>query len=97
MAAGDDVDIPTAVLAQVWRGGPRQARLARLVGVKGIRFPIIDRNLAEIVGRVIGLTGHRDVVDVHVAVNARIHGHAVVTSDPDDIRAVDPTLDLIVV
>lgn len=97
VAIGGDIDIPAAVLAQVWRGGPRQARLARLVSLKEVRFPVIDRDLAQIIGQVVGLTGHRDVVDVHVAVNARVHGHAVLTSDPDDIRAVDPTLDLIVV
>lgn len=94
--AGDEaVDVPTAVLAQVWRGGPRQANLARVLGARGIGFPVVDRDMAEAVGMVVGFTGHPDVVDVHVAVHARIHGHAVITSDPDDLRAVDPSLDLI--
>jgi hypothetical protein len=35
------------------------------------------------------------VVDVHVALCARDRHHAVVTSDPDDIARIDPTLRLI--
>lgn len=97
LAADESVDVPAGVLAQVWRGGPRQANLARVLSAEGIGFPAIDRGMAEAIGMVVGLTGHPDVVDVHVAVNARIHGHAVVTSDPADIRAVDPALDLIVI
>lgn len=95
LAAGEQVDVPAAVLAQVWRGGPRQAVLASALNAKGIGFPVIDREMAEVIGRIVGLTRHPDVVDVHVAVNARIRGHAVITSDADDLRAVDPTLDLI--
>lgn len=95
LAVDESVDVPTAVLAQVWRGGPRQANLARVLNAEGVGFPAIDHDLAEAIGKVIGETGHPDVVDVHVAVNARSQGHAVITSDPDDIRAVDATLDLI--
>jgi hypothetical protein len=35
------------------------------------------------------------VVDVSVVVCARERGHAVVTSDPDDLRAIDPKLELL--
>jgi hypothetical protein len=34
-------------------------------------------------------------VDVHVVVHARYHRHAVITSDRDDLRRVDPTLRII--
>jgi len=37
-------------------------------------------------------TGVTDVIDVSVALCARDRGHAVVTSDPGDIRAADPSL-----
>ena len=39
--------------------------------------------------------GTADVVDVSVALLARRVGGVVVTSDPDDLRAVDPGLDLV--
>jgi hypothetical protein len=35
------------------------------------------------------------VIDVHVALCARERRHAVITSDPDDISRVDPTLPVI--
>ena len=37
-------------------------------------------------------TGVADVIDVSVALCAHDRGHAVVTSDPDDIRAAEPSL-----
>jgi hypothetical protein len=40
-------------------------------------------------------TGTSDVVDVSVALCARDRGHAVVTTDAADLRAIDPSLPLI--
>ena len=40
---------------------------------------------------------HLDVVDAHVVVLARERGWPVVTSDPDDLRRLDPKLALHVV
>ena len=42
-------------------------------------------------------TGTSDVVDAHVVVCARRSAQRVVTSEPDDLSRLDPTLDLIVV
>jgi len=39
-----------------------------------------------------GLARTRDVVDASVVVAARSHQCAVVTGDPDDLLALDPTL-----
>ena len=38
-----------------------------------------------------------DIVDVHVALLAQEQGHTVVTSDPEDLSAVHPSLPLITV
>jgi predicted nucleic acid-binding protein len=38
-----------------------------------------------------------DIVDAHVVICARRHGEAIVTSDPDDLRQLDPKTRLIVV
>lgn len=95
LADGRAIHVVPGVLAQVWRGGPRQARLAAFVDQSEVTLGNLDPHTAKAVGVLIGLTGHPDVVDVHVALHARLHGHAVMTSDPDDIRAVDPSVPVI--
>lgn len=95
--SGRAVHIVPGALAQAWRGGSRQARLARLLSVQGVTVVGFGPSTAKLVGELIGMTGHADVTDVHVALHARLHRHAVMTSDPDDIRAVDPSLTIIAV
>lgn len=95
LADGRAIHVVPGVLAQVWRGGPRQARLAAFVDQAEVTLGGLDPDIANAIGVLIGMTGHTDVVDVHVALHASLHGHTVVTSDPDDIRAVDPSLTLI--
>lgn len=90
-----DLHVVAGVIAQVWRDGAMQSRLARLLGADGVSTAPLDADTARAVGRVCGLTGHADVVDVHVALHARLHDHVVVTSDVDDLRRVDPSLPLI--
>ena len=94
---GRAVHVVPGVLAQAWRGGPRQAKLAAMLSREGISLRCLGPDTAKLLGAVIGATGHSDVTDVHVAVDARRHRHAVMTSDPDDIRAVDPALTIITV
>jgi hypothetical protein len=53
--------------------------------------------LARRAGEMCARTGTSDVVDVSVVLCARLHGHAVVTSDPDHLRRLDPTLRLVVI
>jgi hypothetical protein len=93
--AGLPIAVPAGAVAQAWRGGPRQARVARLLADPVASVPALDELTARAVGLLCGRSGHPDVVDVHVALHARQEGHAVVTSDADDLRAVDPTLRLI--
>ena len=95
--SGRQLHVPVGVVAQVWRGGARQARLARFLRLGDVRFVPLDLATARAVGELCGLTGGVDVVDGHVAFHARRFGLAVVTSDPDDIAAFASDLDLIVV
>ena len=97
LESGIGFSVPASVVAQSWRGGPRQARVARLLGDPAVDVPPLDDTTARAVGLLCGRTGHPDVVDVHVALHAREQGQTVVTSDPDDLRTIDPTLSLIVV
>ena len=94
---GIAVTVPTGVIAQAWRGGPRQARVARLLGDPAVTVVAMDELEARAVGLLCGRSGHSDVVDVHVALVARDRYSTVVTSDPDDLRHVDPAVSLIVV
>jgi hypothetical protein len=63
-----------------------------------LRLPVPLTSLeAKRVGQLCGLTGTSDVVDASVVVVARNRGHGVVTSDPDDLRRLDPSLQLVVI
>jgi predicted nucleic acid-binding protein len=86
--------IPANVIAQAWRGS-RQARLARLIRSRDVEIAVLTLNAARVVGELCADSGHRDVVDAYVALCARERGHAVVTSDPDDLARIDPSLRLI--
>jgi predicted nucleic acid-binding protein len=87
--------IPAGVVAQAWRGGARQVRMARLLRASVTSVVPLDERLALRVGARCAATGVADVVDVSVALCAKDRGHPVVTSDPGDIRAADPALSLI--
>lgn len=95
-AAGGSIDIPAGVVAQVWRGA-RQVRVARLLNADGVGVADLDGETARAVGVMCGLVGSTDVIDGHVALHARRRALAVVTSDPDDIAALDPTLTILAV
>ncbi|MPZ67681.1 MAG: PIN domain nuclease [Pseudonocardiaceae bacterium] len=87
--------VPDAVLAQVWRGGSgRQARIAALLGLqrKQCERVALETDTAKRIGMRIHDCGHADVVDVHVALLVGEHRAAVITSDRDDILAVDSNL-----
>jgi hypothetical protein len=94
-AEGATLAIPAGVVAQAWRGGARQARIARLLDAALTTVVPLDDLEARLVGVICGQVGMSDVVDVSVVVCARELGHAVVTSDPDDLRAIDPKLELL--
>ena len=92
--------LPRTVIAQVWRGGPGQANIGRLISAgRGPDGPVIIDELsagrAKEIGVTIGKISHPDIVDVHVALAAAERGHAVLTSDDADIAAVG--LDLVLV
>ena len=87
--------VPAGVVAQVWRDGSRQARLARLLASGIVEVVPLDDHAARSVGQMLGASGTNDVVDASVAWCARQRGQAVVTADPDDLLAVDPGLHVV--
>lgn len=93
----DSFVVPAGVIAQAWRDGRRQVRLARLVGSPVCEVIALDDRTARAVGQLCGVSRTADVVDASVALTARQRGLRVVTSDPDDLRRVDQHLDLVVI
>jgi predicted nucleic acid-binding protein len=85
-----------AVVAQIWRDGSRQARLARLLGSGVLRVQALDLDEAQATGTLCGEAGTKDVVDASVVLLARMHDATIVTSDPDDLRRIDPGAQLVV-
>jgi predicted nucleic acid-binding protein len=94
---GTPTYVPAGVLAQVWRGSPRQQPLARLLRDRSVRIEPLSDQIARQIGQLLAAKGTSDVIDGHVAFLARHQGAAVMTSDPKDIQALDPTLQLIIV
>jgi hypothetical protein len=86
------VAVPAGAVAQAWRGGPRQARIAALLSDQRTQVIALDDPVARAVGVLFGRSGHADVVDVSVALCARERNLHVVTSDPEDLRAIDDAL-----
>ncbi|HWM55852.1 MAG TPA: PIN domain-containing protein [Solirubrobacterales bacterium] len=81
-----DVVVPASALAQAWRGGPRSARLARLIA--GAESDPLDEPRAKEIGERLGSRGASDIADAHVVCSALEHQAAVITSDPADIEAL---------
>lgn len=84
--------VPSPVLAEVWRGGARQARLARVVASSRTTVEASDEPIAKAAGVLLGRTGTSDIADASVVLAARLHEALVVTTDAADIRRLDPEL-----
>jgi hypothetical protein len=92
---GAQVTVPAPALAQAIRQPERQVRLSRLIRQPGTDVIALGRVDATHVGRLLAASGTSDVVDAHVVICARRASQPVVTSDPGDLRQLDPALRLI--
>jgi hypothetical protein len=71
------------VVGQVWRGGPRQARLA--AALSGMEVRPLDERLGRAAGELLRTTRTADVVDAALALLA-VDGDDVITADVDDLE-----------
>ena len=94
---GARVTIPATALAQAIRQRQRQARLSRLLRQPTTDVVPLDRVGATNVGRLLSASATADIADAHVVICARRAGQQVVTSDPDDLRNLDPRIGLVIV
>lgn len=92
MTAGVKLDV--GALIGLDRGDRRFVALLARAEETSARVAL-DRTDATSVGRLLAASGTADIVDAHVVVCARRTGQAVATADPDDLRALDPSLTLV--
>jgi hypothetical protein len=77
---------PAPVVAQAWRGGVRQALLARFL--TGCDVEALDDAQARSIGALVGRSGTSDIVDACVAEGALRRHDIVISSDPDDLMRI---------
>ena len=73
------------VVGQVWRGGPRQARLAAALAGTNVRA--LDDHLGRAAGELLAETRTSDVIDGALALVA-VDGDEIVTVDRDDFEVL---------
>jgi hypothetical protein len=94
---GMRVTVPATALAQAIRNPARQTRLSRLIRQASTDLVPLDGPEATAIGLLLAKTTTADIVDAHVVVCAQRARQAVVTSDPGDIRRIDPDLRLVAI
>ena len=77
--------IPSVVLVQAWRG-PRNANMARFL--RGCFVESLERDLSLEAGELCRKASASDVTDTVVMASAGRRGDTIVTSDPEDLRAL---------
>jgi predicted nucleic acid-binding protein len=83
--------VPAGVVGQAWRGGARQAVLARLFSSPEVDVASLDQPMAQACGELCASTSTSDVIDASVVLVAREHDDTIVTSDVEDLRRLDPS------
>lgn len=78
--------VPAPVVAQSWRGGSRQALLARLL--VGCDIEALDDGQARAVGSLAATAATSDIVDACVVEGALRRHDLVVSSDETDLHAI---------
>lgn len=91
---GVRVVIPAGVLARVWRDAARQVVLGSLLRASMTAIDPLDRVMAEAAGALCGRRQTADVIDASIVLTARREHAVVVTSDANDLRHLDPGIEL---
>ena len=87
--------VPSGVVGQAWRDGRTQVTLARFLRTDEVEIIPLDEQLARACGELCGATETADIIDASVVILARQRGDRIVTSDPRDVRRLDPTCPII--
>lgn len=95
LAQGRRIRVPAGVEGQAWRNGRFEVTLARFLRSEEVEIVALDAALARACGGLCGGTGSADVIDASVVMVARVGRDPIVTSDPADLRRLDPGAELI--
>jgi len=87
--------VPSGVVGQAWRDGRVQVTLARFLRIEEVEIIPLDEQLARACGELCGATDTADIIDASVVILARERRDHIVTSDPRDLRRLDPTCPII--
>jgi hypothetical protein len=93
---GGQIIVPAGALAQVRRSN-LQVPLTLLLADPSVKVEVIDADLAQAAGILCGRRGTEDVIDATVALTGRRYDSIVLTSDVDDLRRLDPKLEIVAV
>jgi hypothetical protein len=94
---GERISVPATALAQVIRNPARQVRLWRMIQFDKTEVVPLDGSHAQAVGALLARTGTSDIADAHVVICAQTADYAVITSDPLDLKRLNPKLRMITV
>jgi len=95
LAARYSLRVPAGVVGQAWRDSQTQVALARFLRAEEVEVIPLDEQLSRSCGELCGATGTSDVIDASVVILARERRDVIVTSDPDDLRRLDPKSSLV--
>lgn len=95
LAQGRAIRVPAGVVGQAWRNGRVQVTLARFLRSEEVKIVPLDEQLARACGELCGATNSPDIIDASVVILARERRDPIVTSDPNDLRRLDPSAQII--
>jgi hypothetical protein len=95
LAQGRVFRVPAGVVGQAWRDGRVQVTLARFLRSEEVEIIPLDEQLARSCGELCGATNSPDIIDASVVILARKRRDTIVTSDPNDLRRLDPAAPII--
>ena len=87
--------VPAGVVGQAWRNGRVQVTLGRFLRSEGVEIVPLDEQLARSCGELCGVASASDVIDASVVIVARERQDLIITSDPGDLRRLDPGAQII--
>jgi PIN domain-containing protein len=87
--------VPAGVVGQAWRDGRLQVTLGRFLHSEEVEIVPLDEHLARSCGELCAAAGLPDVIDASVVILARERRDPIITSDPNDLRRLDPGAQII--
>ena len=95
LAQGRAFRVPAGVVGQAWRDGRVQVTLARFLRSEEVEIIPLDEELARSCGELCGASNTTDIIDASVVILARDRRDAIFTSDPNDLKRLDPAAQII--